>query len=136
MPPILSTSHCEFSGARSLHSFTCLNKYSTFIVSRIVDPHLIAILFTSSLIWFINHFLPLKHFYAHIVFLFLVSSFSSHNFFLGLHEPKRFFKFSCLSNISHFLTDFSKTCVSTSPMYAAMYALPCHTISFQPEKNT
>ena len=93
----------------------------TFIVSRIIDPKLVQIIFTC-----FSH-VPYKAlpsinniFMCTLFFFFLSFSFSLHTF-CGLGEPRRFslFVHSFVCQMTHsFLTDFSQTCVSTSPMYA------------------
>ena len=118
-PPILSTSHCEFNGARlcaharktiplaPIHSFTkqmvpsLCPESLTRSLSRSFSPVLCVCL--------IKGFLPPKHFYACVVFLCFFVSFSSHTFSWAcgsLREPWKFFSnslfvYSLLCQITH-----------------------------------
>ena len=122
-----------------LHPFTFVYQTnSTFIVSRTVDPHLVAILFTSSsyatykpLPFIKNNILRMHHFLLFIM-----------HFFMGLWEldkcvnPGRFFKFSfyaftCLSN-----NLLISSWISAKLVSALLPCMPYLPHYFKPEEKT
>ena len=108
----------------SKNQFTRLLNNTTFVVPRIVDSKLVEIVFPSSL-YALNKGLPSikKHFMCASFFSCLFHF--HHTLFRGLEgtcvNPRSFslFMHSLVCQIPHsFLTNFSQTYVSTSPMYA------------------
>ena len=136
MPPILSTSSDSKDHPLGTHLLVYLTN-STIIVSRIVDPHLVAILFTS---FSYKPFPSIKNIFMHAPFFLFLSSFLSHTFswaWGACVNPGRFFKFSfyayislCLSNkhLSYFVMDFSKLVSALPP------CMLCLSHYFEPEK--
>ena len=110
----LSTSHCRLYGTCSctypqktiplapIHPFTKQIR-STFMVSRIIAPKIIGIVFSSSSYVPYTVVLSINNIFTHFIFLLsLFLSFSSH-IFVGLCEPRKFSSictFTCLSNNS------------------------------------
>ena len=109
-PPILSTSHCEFNGARlcihaqktiplaPIHSFT----KQIFIVSTIVYPNFMDIIFIDSLYVPYKRLPSINNIFTRVS-SFLYFIFIAH-FYVHLHEPQKFF--SCCAFTCFFLNGF------------------------------
>ena len=130
-PPILSTSYCEFIHVPTLkkpspwHQFTrLLNKYlaSTFIVSIIISPKLVQIVFTGILYECYKGLPSFNNIFTCVsFFLVCLFHFIAH-FFVGLRElgvnPRSFslFVHSLVCPITHsFLDGFQPNLVQHSP---------------------